>query len=184
MVKDFRGIPTDWTRDGRFLIVSAPPGSDGGIVALALQDGGVTQLSKSGFVGRLSPDNRWIAYHSVVQSNRFEVFVQPFATPGGTPAPTGPVIQISRDGGVYPAWRDDGKELFFRGLSQVMTAQIDATNDTFRPGAPTALPIGLRITNPWTVTKSGQRFLLAQPLDQGIQTPITIVTNWEAALKR
>ena len=184
LVKEFPGIVTDWTRDDRFLIVSAPTsGSAGGIVAIAVQDGGVTQLSKSGFGGRVSPDNRWIAYHSV-QSNRFEVFVRPFATPGGTPAPTGPVFQISRDGGVYAVWRDDGKELFFRGLSQVMSAPIDATNNTFRPGAPTALPIGLRIGNPWTVTKSGQRFLLAQPLDQGIQTPITVVTNWEAALKR
>ena len=120
---------------------------------------------------------------SVVRSNRFEVSVQPFATPGGAGA-NRPGESDFQDGGSYPAWRADGKELFFSGLSQVMSAPIDATNNTFRPGAPTALPIGLRIGNPWTVTKSGQRFLLAQPLDQGIQTPITVVTNWEAALKR
>jgi Tol biopolymer transport system component len=181
LIKDVVAVVTDWTRDGRFLIVTPPSGE--GILALALENGEATQVSKSGFGGRLSPDNKWIAYYSL-QSGRPEVFVRPFAPPGGPPAPSGPVIQISKDGGGYPMWRGDGKELFFRGLTQSMSAQIESASDTFKPSAPVALPIALRIASPWTVTRGGQRFLVAQPLDQGVQTPITVVTNWEAALKR
>jgi hypothetical protein len=35
----------------------------------------------------------------------------------------------------------------------------------------------------WTVSKNKDRFLAVLPLDQGAQTPITVVTSWEAALK-
>jgi len=31
---------------------------------------------------------------------------------------------------------------------------------------------------------NNERFLVVTPLDRGAQAPITVVTNWEAALKR
>ena len=55
--------------------------------------------------GQLSSDGRWMAYHSY-ESGRDEVYVQPF--PG-----SGPKSRISRDGGSFPKWRGDGKEIFF-----------------------------------------------------------------------
>jgi hypothetical protein len=83
-------------------------------------------------------------------------------------------------------WSADGKELFFASLNgPVMDARIDQSSGAFRPEAP--VPLGFQITTSspgWAVTKNNQRFLVVTPLDRGAQTPITVVTNWEASLKR
>lgn len=64
-----------------------------------------------------------------------------------------------------------------------MSAAIEASNDAFHPAAPVS--VGIPITDGiWATSKNRQRFLVAQPLDKGILTPITVVTNWEATLKR
>jgi hypothetical protein len=135
--------------------------------------------------GRISPDSHWIAYTSN-RSGRTEVYVRPYAIPGSGAAPAGPVIQISRDGGTTPMWIADGKELFFFNLSgAVMSARIDQSSGGFRAGAP--MPLGFQITRGspgWAVSKNNQRFLVIATLDRGAQTPITVVTNWEASLKR
>ena len=55
--------------------------------------------------GTFSPDGRWVAYQSNA-SGRYEVVVRPY--PNKDPAQT-----ISHDGGKFPRWRGDGKELFF-----------------------------------------------------------------------
>ncbi len=64
-----------------------------------------------------------------------------------------------------------------------MSVAIEATKDTFRPDAPVATGIPIE-SSPLAMSKNGQRFLITQPLDRGILTPITVVTNWEATLKR
>jgi hypothetical protein len=67
--------------------------------------------------GTFSPDGRWVAYQSNA-SGRYEILVRPF--PNREPAQT-----ISRDGGMYPRWRGDGKELFFLGAgNKLMTAAV------------------------------------------------------------
>jgi hypothetical protein len=94
------------------------------------------------------------------------------------------VIQISAESGGVPNWRADGKELFFISNGTLMAVEIETSNGAFRPAAPAAL--GIRFSSPggWSPNKTGEKFLLAPPLDQGAQTPITVVTNWEATLKR
>ena len=71
--------------------------------------------------GAFSPDGRWVAYQSNA-SGRHEIVVRPF--PDRDPART-----ISRDGGRYPRWRGDGKELFFVSpAGTMMAAGFDPTN--------------------------------------------------------
>jgi Tol biopolymer transport system component len=53
----------------------------------------------------LSPDGRWIAYHTQ-ESGQQQVYVESFPGPG-------PRTQISTDGGGSPVWRADGQELFY-----------------------------------------------------------------------
>jgi hypothetical protein len=135
-------------------------------------------------MARVSPDGRWVAYQST-RSGRVEVYVRPFAPAGSGAAAAGPVIQISAEGGRAPKWRGDGKELFFWNLATnvLMSAEIETSNGTFRPVAP--VPMGIRSeVGAWSPNRTGQKFLLAPSLDQGAQTPITVVTNWEATLKR
>ena len=65
-----------------------------------------------------------------------------------------------------------------------MAAEIETSNGVFRPRAPVALGIRMIVPGGWSPNKTGQKFLLSPPLDQGALTPITVVTNWEATLKR
>src|SRR5262249_11042747 len=65
-------------------------------------------LSSPFFLGNatLSPNGRWLAYVSN-ESGTFQVIVRPF------PDPSRGKWQISPDGGLYPRWRRDGRELFY-----------------------------------------------------------------------
>ena len=105
--------------------------------------------------GTFSPDGRWVAYQSNA-SGRYEVVVRPF--PNKDPAQT-----ISHDGGKYPRWRGDGKELFFVSPDgTMMAAGFDATNGVSQ-GVPQPLfatQIRVGDNRPYAVDKSGQRFLL------------------------
>ena len=49
------------------------------------------------------------------------VFVRPYPGPGGK-------IQVSNDGGFEPAWRRDGKEIFYRSGAKMMSVAV-------RPGS-------------------------------------------------
>ena len=102
-----------------------------------------------------SPDGRWVAYQSNA-SGRYEIVVRPF--PNKDPART-----ISRDGGRYPRWRGDGKELFFVSpAGTMMAAGFDPTTGVSH-GVPQPL-FATQITvfdnRPYAVDKYGQRFLL------------------------
>lgn len=189
LVKDAGGaaVITDWTRDGRFLIYAAVSSGRSGtatdLFALDLRGGNPMQIASGSTFGKVSPDGHWIAFQSQ-RSGPQEVYVRPFTAPGSGAAPAGPVIQISAQGGLYPKWRADGKELFFMSPDGVIwAAEIDSSNGAFHPTTPASLGIRLQ-SAAYSPNKTAQRFLLTTPLDQGAQTPITVVTNWEATLQR
>ena len=75
-----------------------------------------------------------------------------------------------------------GKELFFNSGSAAMVAEIERSPNSFRPN----VPVQLFQTNNGQLglSRKSQRFLLARPLDQGVQTPFTVVMTWQATLKR
>src|SRR5579862_2261109 len=181
------GAPTDWSHDGKFLLYSngGPGGSE--LFALPLRGGGEPKsiLTTPAGIARLSPDGRWIAYVSD-KSGSVEVYVQPFDAPGSGAARPGGVTQISRDGGLFPRWSSDGKELFFRSYPgyAVMAVKMEFSGGTPQPTAPVQLFQNTTRAQSWDVSKDGQRFLMAEPLDRGAATPITVVMNWEASLKK
>ncbi len=131
--------------------------------------------------GQLSPDGHWMAYVSD-ESGRDEVYVQPFPGPG-------PKSMISRDGGNWPRWRRDGKELFFlrderdahggrrEGRRGIRGRRAEAALQ----GAPEA---DLGPAGSYDVTQDGQRFLVNVTSGDETVAPITLVLNWTAALKR
>jgi Tol biopolymer transport system component len=77
-----------------------------------------------------SPDGRWLAYMSN-ESGNYEVYVRPFPGPGGK-------WQVSTGGGVLPKWSRNGKELFYRTLtdSKIMVVTYTASGDSFRADKP------------------------------------------------
>lgn len=153
-----------------------------------------TQTPFTELFGEISPDGRWLAYHST-ESGRSEVYVRPFPSGSGK-------WPVSTDGGVYVRWRRDGKELFYvnniSGFSgsPLMAVSIQTDGSTFRAGIPkvlfdTHLSAGTRHpggpANSFAVAPDGQRFLL--PMTAGsarepAPSTITVVLNWPALLKK
>jgi serine/threonine protein kinase len=134
--------------------------------------------------GQTSPDGRWIAYVST-ETGQSEVYVRPFPSGGGK-------WKISAAGGTQPAWRRDGKEVFYLAQDGRLMAVDVRAGSTFDPGRPSALfqtrmsPLlnrpGSR-RNQYLVTADGQRFLIHQPPEgRPSSLPITVVVNWAAAL--
>ncbi len=125
--------------------------------------------------GTLSSDGRWIAYQSNA-SGRNEVYVRPF------PARE-PFYTISREGGMYPAWRRDGKELFFLAPDgTMMVAPFDPTKGPVEAAPQKLFATPLRAGNnrPYAVSGDGQRFLIPLALNQSRR----LVLDWRALLSR
>ena len=141
---------------------------------------------------QISPNGKWFAYTSN-ETGRAEIYVQSYPPGRGK-------WQISTNGGVWARWRPDGKELFYMergGLGTLMAVTI-AAGSTFEFSAPRPLfdsaylnnaPGHTGNWNTFDVSSDGQRFLLARPEAANIagtlaNTPITVVANWTAALKK
>jgi serine/threonine protein kinase/Tol biopolymer transport system component len=176
----------EFSPDGRYLVYDRGSGPTGGAVWAVPLSGEKKPFpvvqpqspQNNVFESRLSPDGRWLAYTSD-DSGSAEIYVSPF--PGG-----GGRWQISTNGGAVPVWRRDGKELFYWANDQMLTAvevnprgpefQIGAAKPLFRLSSP-----GLGI--PYDVSPDGQRFLVNY-LPEDTSTPLTLVVNWTAALKK
>jgi serine/threonine-protein kinase len=138
--------------------------------------------SASQWFAQVSPIGRWIAYSSPPESGGTEVYVRSFPTPGGK-------YQISKDGGDWPRWRQDGKELFFYSGDGQLTAVPVAGETALEVG--TAVPLfraplligGPGFRQQYDVTRDGQRFLLNLVTDDTPTATITVVLNGIAGLK-
>ena len=132
-----------------------------------------------------SPDTRWIAYSSD-ESGRREVYVQGFL-PDRAPAAGVGKWQISPSGGAKPAWRRDGKELYYIATSgMMMSVAVKSTATGLEPGV--AVPLFQTNTRgylPYDVTADG-RFLINTVIeeDSAASGSLAVVLNWTAGLKK
>jgi serine/threonine-protein kinase len=103
-----------------------------------------------------SPDGHWIAYSSD-ESRPAQIYVRPF--------PPGPGRwQISRDGGSWPRFSHDGKQLFYLGNDgHLMAVDYQASGGAFLAGTPRVwAPIALNATGtfaPYDVAPDGKRIV-------------------------
>ncbi len=176
-----------WSPDGRDLVYLQQEGPTGASVWSVPASGeGKPQLivkpeSPTGRVtfARLSPDGRWLAY-SGNDGGREEVYVTSF--PGGNGR-----WQISREGGTFPVWRHDGREIYFIGLdAHLIAVNVNAQEGKFEVGNAQSL-FEVRnvfaLGSPFDVTPDGKRFLvLTQP--DGSVAPLTLVLNWTAEVSK
>ena len=182
----------DWSPDGRFLLygvqgqkvevwVLPRTGDDRKPMRYLQTESNVIQA-------RFSPDSRWVAYTSD-ESGKREVYVSPF------PAAPGVKWMVSKGGGDQPRWRRrDGKELFYISPDRKMMAvEVSTASGAVQAGIPKALfpaPIfgGATLdTTRYDVTADGQKFLinsLATETNSAQSSPITVVLNWQAGLKK
>jgi Tol biopolymer transport system component len=142
--------------------------------------------SKPSFVvegqeSQFSPNGRWIAYRSNA-SGKFEVYVQSFVRSGAK-------WQVSTNGGDEPRWRHDGKELFYVASDdKLMALAVRTESSVFEADIPKPL-FEMRRTptvrrNHYIVAADGQKFLAVLPVRQEASSPITVVVNWAAGLKK
>ena len=172
--------PTSWSPDGKLLVYTQLTGS-GDVWAVPVADDKkpvplLQSLSAEGY-GQVSPDGKWMAYQSN-ETGRAEIYVKPF--------PEGPgKWQVSTDGGQFPRWRRDGRELFFYFNNNMIAADVRVTGSSVEPGVPRTL-FGLAVPsvalahgvyNRYAVTADGQRFLISQAGAGGAATVGGIADN-------
>jgi Tol biopolymer transport system component len=114
-------IPLAWSPDGRFLLW------EDAYVEVRMMEllGDRTQkallLDSDSNGVSISPDSRWIAFDRAI-AGQMEVLVRAF--PDGTRD-----HRVSIDGGAYPLWSRDGRELLFRRGDAVLAASIRVEGD-------------------------------------------------------
>ena len=177
----------DWSLDGQFIVYADIPRGNIGLFVIPLvgerKATTFLQTPYTEFQGKFSPDGRSLAYSSN-ESGRYEVYVQTFPASDAK-------WQVSTEGGDEPRWRGDGKELYFLTLDRKLMA-VDVTVDArgLHAGVPKVL-FQTEITEAtrppvihYDVRADGQRFLFNVPVEEVVPSPVTLVLNWTAGLKK
>jgi len=184
---DYNNFPTDWSRDGRFIIYQQDdPKTKYDVWALAASGSGevkpftVVRTGANEIAGTLSPDGQWLVYASD-ESGQFEIYAQGFPRGGGK-------RQVSTGGGNHPRWRRDGRELFYYARDGKLMAAPVKSGESFEMGA--VVPLfefragTLQGFAPYAATADGRRFLLNAVVETEPNARLTVVVNWAAGLKR
>ena len=183
-------LPSDWSRDGRFLSVSKVPFRGRRKTEIWLLDAAdpkqqraVAAENANQGASNFSPDGKWIAYLSD-ETGTFEVYVGASSGQGGK-------WKVSSQGGGSPRWRGDGNELFYPDLSGRILAVPMTFDPAFRAAEPVTLfeaharpaggPFGFDTI--FDVTPDGQRFLVNVEPEGGGSPPLSLILNWAALLK-
>jgi Tol biopolymer transport system component len=184
------GTPKDWSNDGRFLIYARIDPKTKRDLWVLNMDGDHqsrkflhTEFNET--AAKFSPEPqgpRYVAYVSD-ESGSYEVYVTTFPDASEK-------WPISNGGGYQPRWRRDGKELlYFTGEGKLMSVDV-TLSPSFKAGVPKVLfsaPIygGGSYTEllRWDLTPDGQKFLI-NSTSTGQSSPIAVVINWQAALKK
>jgi Tol biopolymer transport system component len=189
--------PTDWSPNGQFIlcvqgeIINRNNGEIWILPASADRKPRVlVRAPGAAYDGQFSPDGYWVAYVSK-ESGREEVYVVPFD--GNQVLSIAPLEQVpikkrwqvSANGGTFPRWRRDGKELFYVAPGDAFTRiGIEAKGNEFslseaRPLFKESLTTA---SSPYDVSGDGQRFLINGFGERGT-LPVTLVANWKELLK-
>jgi serine/threonine protein kinase len=193
--------PSDWSRDGRFLLYTDQDTKTGADIWVLPDPSGKSGESKpfpflqTQFMesqAQFSPDGRWIAYASN-KSGQEEIYVRPFS---GQPSGSAGEWKISTDGGADPRWSADGKELFYLARepsghfkNELMAVPIHTIGAaTFEAGAPKPLfdfvytgIVPQANVFGYAVAADGRRFLV-NPSVNPITTTLNVIVNWEASV--
>ena len=184
----------DWSSDGRFVAYAESKGGRENLWILPVEEKrksfAFLQAAFDGDVPQFSPDGRWMAYESN-ESGSWELYVRPFIGADGRPA-TGQSgkWQVSTSGvasGPSPEWNPNGKELFFVSSgNRLMAAEVKAGGLTFDVGTVrTLFELNAKgsVSFPG-VSADGQRFLIGTQAGAQSVPPLTLVTHWDAGLKK
>jgi Tol biopolymer transport system component len=89
-------------------------------------------------------------------------------------------LQISTEGGPFPKWRNDGKEVVYLNQGKLMS--VDVNDGSF--GNPKLLFELPKEARGFQMAPDGQRFLILIPSADQNSDNIHFVSNWTQLLKR
>jgi eukaryotic-like serine/threonine-protein kinase len=134
---------------------------------------------------RFSPNGSWLAYDSRegagTPDGRSEVYVTKFPSGRGK-------WPVSRQGGIMPTWRRDGREIFYLSPDHhtLFAAEVIANGDDFQVTKVQSLFTTQAVAGvgyPYDVSADGNRFLFVTGVEE-TSSPLTLVVNWTAHLAR
>ena len=184
-------FPTSISPDGGTIVLFGASGnimSAMDLFTLNINDSprkGIPLVSAAGldFGGEVSPDGKWLAYHSN-ESGEAQVYVRPF------PNVNDGRWQVSNAGGTRAVWSRNGRELFYLdrdgrvssvsvtpGASFAASPPARILNTSYYSGAST---LGLDLRG-YDVSLDGQRFLMVKeslPTGGRPVVTVTVVLNW------
>jgi serine/threonine protein kinase/Tol biopolymer transport system component len=170
--------PNDWSSDGKFITISEYGEKAVLDLWLVPVDGDrkpypYLQSRFATYWAQISPDSRWMAYASDQSPQQEQIFVESIPAGKGR-------WQISTEGGDWPIWRRDGKELFYAQGTKLLAVPIRLTETSVESGKPQAL-FEVSASTRFQVSRDGQRFLIAIPVEgASTSTPLTVDTDWRA----
>lgn len=132
------------------------------------------------FPAKLSPDGRWLVYVSD-ESGDAEIYVAPYPSLEGK-------WRVSKDGGGWPRWRPDGKEIVFLAPDNttLMASAVDGRGAAFVAAEPRVLfkaPFRPGSRFVYDVAMDG-RVLGATLSGSPVAASISVVVNWQAEFRR
>jgi eukaryotic-like serine/threonine-protein kinase len=162
----------DWSKDGKYIAYKqGPEGAEDIWILPTFGDKKPFPIVQGPYhkdEPQFSYDGKWLAYTSDESAGTFQVFVISF--PGGEQK-----IQVSKDGGGQPRWREDGKEIFFRSPDNGVMAADITPGPRIEAGIPHLLFSGVNsavsrdpVRHQWAVSADGRRFLLRVPPGQSV----------------
>jgi Tol biopolymer transport system component len=204
---DLPKAPMSWSPDGKRLIFWVQdPKTAGDLWVLTLDDKKAEPLVNTPYNeshAQVSPDGKWFAYTSNSTGGRNEVYVRPFPSGSG-------VYQISTNGGDWPRWNHDGKELIFHALGSgafvaaMLSAPVNGAGTAFEAIEPKEIvrTAALNLSHSggdyhtYSVSPDGKRFLVfqfvgavgaaatASQLSPDPSFGLIAALNWTAGLKK
>jgi hypothetical protein len=181
MESEISGEPMSWSPDGKFIVYCAYAVRDEPniwVLPLTGERKPSQLVADLSCQGQISPDGKWIAYHTREPGQRV-IYIKPFPTGSGKWR----VSAVGNNG--WPRWRGDGRELYFLEVpsdewdfqkwstAKVRAVDIRVAGTSVQAGTPRTLfePVGSHLAgggvynhgglfHMWAVSPDGQRFLI------------------------
>jgi hypothetical protein len=177
--------PTDWSHDGRELVVNVRTARTSDIWTVPTGVGGVARPlladAHTERDARIAPNGGWIAYVSD-EAGRPEVSVRTISAASRR-------MVVSANGGDQPVWRRDGAELFFVNPDgRLQSAAVHWTADGL-PRFGRAVELNLPTVGfghwgtQYDVSPDGSRIYLLRRNDAPPPREIHVVMGWPALLE-
>ncbi len=171
--------PSGVTPDGKEVLFSRFGAANSDVEIIPIRENSkprvLVSATSTQWAGVISPNSHWVAYCSD-ESGRNEVYVQAMQATGKW--------QVSNNGGTYPLWSPDGKELFYISHSFLMSVPVHSDATHFSLGAPDILlnlenSPKLIASREYDVSPDGSSFVYTSaPTANADRRQLSIILHW------